>query len=160
VLFQQLHITDDHAAVRCFTHVVNGQQGDLHGGEGFHLHAGLADVFGGGGADHLTGLGQHFELDRDARERDRVAQGDQVAGLFGAHDARQARDAQHIALFGGARLDQGQGGRLHADAAGGHRRAVGAGLAADVNHVGLPLGIEVGKGGGVRAHAAAAKIIC
>ena len=36
MLFQQLHIGDDHAAVHGFTHVVDGEQGHLHGGEGFN----------------------------------------------------------------------------------------------------------------------------
>ena len=35
VLFQQLHVRDDHAAVDRFAHVVDGEQGDLHGREGF-----------------------------------------------------------------------------------------------------------------------------
>ncbi len=35
VLFQQLHIGDDHAAVGGFAHVVDGEQSDLHGREGF-----------------------------------------------------------------------------------------------------------------------------
>ena len=36
LLFQQLHIRDGHAAVGSFAHVINGQQGYLYGGEGFH----------------------------------------------------------------------------------------------------------------------------
>jgi hypothetical protein len=34
MLFQQLHIGDGHAPVHGFAHVVNRQQGDLHGGQG------------------------------------------------------------------------------------------------------------------------------
>jgi len=49
VLFQQLHIGDDHAAVGGLAHVVDGEQSHLHGGQRFHLHAGLTDVFCGGG---------------------------------------------------------------------------------------------------------------
>jgi len=48
--FQQLHVTDGHAAVHRFTHVVDGQEGDLHGGKGFHFHAGLVAGFRGGPA--------------------------------------------------------------------------------------------------------------
>ncbi len=33
VLFQQLHIGDDHAAVGSLAHVVNGEQSHLHGGQ-------------------------------------------------------------------------------------------------------------------------------
>ena len=35
MLFQQLQIGDGHAAVHGFAHVVNGEQGDLYGGQGF-----------------------------------------------------------------------------------------------------------------------------
>jgi len=35
MLFQQLDIGDRHAAVHGFAHVVDGEQGDLHGGQGF-----------------------------------------------------------------------------------------------------------------------------
>ena len=35
MLFQQLHVRDDHAAVHGFADVVNGQQRDLHSREGF-----------------------------------------------------------------------------------------------------------------------------
>jgi hypothetical protein len=57
MLFQQLHIGDRHAAVHGFAHVVNGQKGDLHGGQGFHLDAGGADGFGGGAAqDAVVGF--------------------------------------------------------------------------------------------------------
>jgi hypothetical protein len=76
VLFQKLHIGDDHAPVHGFAHVVDGEQGHLHGREGFHFNACLAVHLGGGGADKLfsffdfiahiswvsgTGLGQNFD---------------------------------------------------------------------------------------------------
>ena len=35
MLFQQLHVGDRHAPVNGFAHVVNGEQGDLYGGQGF-----------------------------------------------------------------------------------------------------------------------------
>ena len=34
MLFQQLHVGDRHASVHGFTHVINGEQGDLHGSQG------------------------------------------------------------------------------------------------------------------------------
>ena len=34
MLFQQLHVGDRHAPVYGFAHVVNGEQGDLYGGQG------------------------------------------------------------------------------------------------------------------------------
>jgi hypothetical protein len=77
-----------------------------------------------------------------------VAQRYELARLLRRHDPRNARDAQHVAFFGGARLDQCQGGGQHFNAAGGHRDAVGGGLGAHVHHVGLALGVEVGECGG------------
>ena len=35
MFFQQLHVGDRHAAVHGFAHIVDGEQGDLHGGQGF-----------------------------------------------------------------------------------------------------------------------------
>ena len=35
MLFQQLHVGDRHASVHGFAHVINGEQGDLYGGQGF-----------------------------------------------------------------------------------------------------------------------------
>ena len=108
MLFQQLHVGDDHAPVHSFAHVVDGEQGHLHGGEGFHFNAGLPVHFGGGGAHHTARGRQDFKLDRDPRQANRVTQGNQVAGFFGPLNARDAGDAQHIAFFGGAGGDQGQ----------------------------------------------------
>ena len=78
-----------------------------------------------------------------------MAQGDEVAGLFGGHDGGDAGDAQHVAFFGGAVLHNGQGFGFHGDAAFGHCHAVGGGLGAYVDHMGLALGIEVGERGHV-----------
>ncbi len=52
MLFQQRDAVDGHAPVHGFAHVVDGQQSDLHSGECLHLNAGLANGFGGGGANH------------------------------------------------------------------------------------------------------------
>ena len=78
-----------------------------------------------------------------------MAQGDEVAGLFGGHDGGDAGDAQHVAFFGGAVLHNGQGLGLHGDAAFGDGYAVGGGFAAYVDHMGLTLGVEVGEFGHV-----------
>ena len=50
MLFPQGNSVHRHAAVHGFAHVVNGEQGNLHGNEGFHLYAGGANSFDGGGA--------------------------------------------------------------------------------------------------------------
>jgi hypothetical protein len=109
-------------------HVVDGEQGDGHRGEGLHFNPGLTGAFGGGGAAHAVGFAFDREFHSHACEPDRVAQRDQVAGLFGGHDAGQAGDAEDVAFLRGARFDQRQGLGLHGDAALGHRDAVCAGF--------------------------------
>lgn len=76
-----------------------------------------------------------------------MAEGDEIAGLFGGHDGGDAGHAQHVAFFGRAGLHNGQGLGLHGDAAFGDGNAVGAGFGTDVHHMGLALGVEVGKRG-------------
>jgi len=48
MFFQQADIGDGHAAVHGFAHVVDGEQGHLHSGQGFHLHARGARALRGG----------------------------------------------------------------------------------------------------------------
>ncbi len=102
MLFQQGHAVDGHAAVHGFAHVINREQSDLHGGQGFHLDARLADGFGGGGADHGRLGAQDLKLNRHTGQANWMTQRDQLAGFLGAHDAGNAGNAQHIAFFGGA----------------------------------------------------------
>jgi hypothetical protein len=87
-----------------------------------------------------------FKFNSNAGQCQGVAQRDEVAGLLGRHDAGDAGNAQHVALFGGAGFDEGQGGGQHFDAAAGHGHAVGGGLGGHVDHVGLALGVKVGEG--------------
>lgn len=147
-LFHQAQPADRHTPVYGFAHVVNGEQRDAARGEGFHFYAGLASAFGGGFAQHAVGRCVHFKFHRHACERQRVAQGDEVAGFFGALYAGNAGNAQHVALFGVAALNECERGGLHADVALGHRHAVGAGFGGHVHHVGLSLGVEVGERAG------------
>ena len=142
MLFKQLHIGDDHAPVDGFAHVVNGQQSQLDGGQGFHLDAGLADGFNGGTADDAVGLFVGIELNGDPCQRQWMAQRNQIAGFFGRHDAGDARDAEHIALFSRALQNDRQRGRMHDDAALRYRDPVGGGFGSHVDHVGLALCIK------------------
>ena len=75
-----------------------------------------------------------------------MAKRDQVAGFFGALDAGNAGNAQHIAFFGIARLNDGQRRGQHVDAPASHCNPVGAGFAGNVHHVSLALGVKMGKG--------------
>ena len=155
MLFHHAHVVDGHAAVHGLAHVVDGEQGHLHGGEGFHLDAGLAYGFDGCSAIYAAsarlGCASSFEFDSNAGQRQRVAQGNQVAGFFGALNAGDAGNAQHVAFFGVARFDQRQCGGQHLDASASDGDAVGGRFGGNVDHVGLALGVKVGKcrhGGG------------
>ncbi len=151
MLLQHPHLADHHAAVSGLAHVVDGEQGDLHGAQGFHFDAGGAHGFHGGGA--LNSSGFQLEGHGHAGDGQGVAQGNQVAGFFGGLNAGDAGDAQHVAFFGSALGDQRLGAGQHADAAGGHGHPVGMGLGGHVDHVGLALGVKMGQGAGVgRGH--------
>jgi hypothetical protein len=143
MLFQQLHIGDGHAAVHGFAHVVNGQQGELDGGQGFHFDTGLTDGFHCGATENAVGFFVGIELDGDARQGEWVAQRNQVAGFFGRHDAGDAGNAKHIAFFGGALQNDGQCGRVHDDPALRHGNPVGGGFGSHIDHVGLALGVKM-----------------
>ncbi len=149
MFFQQAYIRHGHAAVDGLAHVVDGQQGDLDSGQRLHLHAGRADGFYGGRTDHVgwqcPGGRMQREFQCHAGKRQRMAQGDQIAGFFGGLDACNAGDAEHVSLFGRAGFDESQGGCLHVDTSRGNGNASGAGLGADVDHMGLAPSIKMGQ---------------
>ena len=154
MLLHHAHIVDGHAAVHGLAHVVDGEQGHLHGGEGFHLYAGGADGFHRCSTKYARSArlscASSSKFDSNAGQRQRVAQRDEVAGFLGGHDAVNVvngGNAQHIAFFGGAGFDEGQGGGQHFDAAAGDGDAVRGGLGGHVDHVGLALGVKVGECG-------------
>ena len=128
MLLHHAHVVDGHAAVHGLAHVVDGEQGHQHRREGFHLDAGGADGFHGCGTKYARSArlrcAGSFKFNSNAGQRQRVAQGDEVAGFLGGHDASNAGDAQHIAFFGGAGFDEGQSGGQHFDAAAGDGDAV------------------------------------
>ena len=71
---------DGHAPVHGLAHVVNGEQGYLHGGEGFHLYAGGADGFHGCGTKYACSArlacAGSFKFNSNTGQRQRVAQRD------------------------------------------------------------------------------------
>ena len=142
MLFHHAHIVDGHAPVPGLAHVVDGEQGHLHGGEGFHLYAGGADGFHRCSTKYARSArlscASSSKFDSNAGQRQRVAQRDEVAGFLGGHDAGDAGNAQHIAFFGVAGFDEGQGGGQHFDAAAGDGDAVRG------NHSAMGLGLPWG----------------
>ena len=88
------------------------------------------------------------DIQRDLRQRQRMAQRDQFRGALCRHDAGDARGAEHVALLGIAGDDQLERRLAHDDAAFGHRDAFGRGLFRDVDHPRFAPGVDVGEGGG------------
>ncbi len=90
-------------------HVIDRQRGHAGGGQRLHLHAGAP-----GGAHGRADLHADASADntRDtAIDRQRVTQRDQLGGALGGHDAGEARDAQHVALFRACRPHHAPGSR-------------------------------------------------
>ena len=152
MLLEQSHARDHHATVCRFAHIVDGEQGDLDGGQRFHFNTGGAHSFCRNPADNVRRLmyggAYTFQLHCEVRQGQGMAQRNQGASLFGTLNAGNAGNAQHVALFGRSALDQGQGGGLHVNTAFGNRDAMTGVFGGDVHHVGLALLIEVGE----RAH--------
>lgn len=143
--FQQADVFDHHAAVDSLAHIVNGEQADAGGGQRFHLHAGAADSFG----RDVDGDAALWSIEREVHcntcERNRVAQRNQLGCAFAALNRGDAGYTQHVTLFRRAALDQGESGRIHANAAAHAGDAGGLNLGADVDHMGLTGGVEVGQ---------------
>src|SRR5262249_2176058 len=85
------------------------------------------------------------ELDVDVRQRQRVAQRDQVRRALGSHDARQTRDGEHVALGERARGDCGERFGAHRDLAAGDRLPRRHLLRRDVDHASPPAPVEMGE---------------
>src|SRR5947209_14031813 len=82
---------DGHNTVDGLAHVVDGEGGDADGGERLHLDAGAAE-HADAGVDAQGVVGGEGEVDGGAGDRQGVAQGDEVAGALGGHDAGEPGD--------------------------------------------------------------------
>jgi hypothetical protein len=120
VLLQHANIRHHHSPVGCLAHVVDGEQADLHGGEGFHLDARRAGGFHGCSTNNArqaicTGA-TSFERDSNARESQRMAERNQVAVFLRSLNACDACYAQAIAFSGISRFNQNTRCGSHRDA--------------------------------------------
>ena len=69
MLFKQLHRINHHATINGFEHVIDGEQADGSGGEGFHFDAGAPNGFGCGSAGDRRICGITDKLDGDAEQK-------------------------------------------------------------------------------------------
>ena len=115
-LLLQPDLLDGHNSIDRFAHVVDGQSGDADGGQRLHLDAGAAkDAHGGLDAEQIVGVEGEIDVRRVMGQW--MAEGNEVAGALGGHDAGEASDFENVALAEGAVADEGERGRRHADAA-------------------------------------------
>ena len=144
-LLDQVDLAQLHALIHGLAHIVDGEQRGRNAGQSFHFHAGHAD--GPDGAHGLYGLlfGQKVKIHSQLAQRQRMAQGDQLAGALGRHDACNAGHAQHVALLGGAVPNSGKGCRIHSDDAAGHSLPCSDGLFAHIHHHGAAGRIKMRK---------------
>ena len=142
-LFHQMDLAQLHALIHGLAHVIDGEQGGGNAGQGLHLHAGHAAGLDRAASFHGPALGQQVKLDLHLGQRQRVAQGDQLAGALGGHDAGYPGHAQHIALFHGAALHGGKGIRIHGNDAVGRGLPGRDRLFAHVHHHGVSGGIKM-----------------
>ncbi|MNZ78117.1 hypothetical protein D3C78_966810 [compost metagenome] len=143
-LFQHAHAIDDHAAINCLAHIVNGQRSDTGSGQRFHFHAGLpGQLATGNDVDGVIAFGT--ELDLDAGQQQRVAQRDQVTGLFRCLDTGNTRHSEDITLGVLAIDNHLQGFGEHAHPRFSHRLTRGHSFFGNVDHIGATLGIEMSQ---------------
>src|SRR3954470_20855387 len=76
---------DGHNTVDSLAHVVDGEGGDADGGEGLHLDASAAeDTDGRLNAQQV--VSNEGEVDGSGGDRQRMAQGNEIARSLGGHD--------------------------------------------------------------------------
>ena len=75
---------------------------------------------------------------------DRMAEGNQKAGLLGGLDGGDAGRAQYVAFFGGIVGKDADGLEAHVDDAAGDGGALGGGFAGNIDHVGIAVFVQVG----------------
>ncbi|PAV93356.1 hypothetical protein WR25_14250 [Diploscapter pachys] len=142
-LFEQADVRDRHRAIHRLRHVVDGEQGDRHGGQCLHLDAGLA-VGGGQRGRGDAGIVQR-QVERDAGEGQGVAERDEVRGFLRRHDPGDAGNGEHVALLRGAVADRREGVGGDGDAAGGDCATLRHGFIADIDHMRGTVDVEMGE---------------
>ena len=91
VFLLELEVVDLDEGIDGFGHIVESECGDCAGGEGLHLDTCFCVVSDGSG-DAKSVFVDGLEVDVDAAEGEWVAEGDQVGGAFGGHDAGDTRN--------------------------------------------------------------------
>lgn len=145
VLLQHPDLLHHHAAVGRLAHVVDGEQTHLNGRQRLHLDPRAPQCLHLRGTDDRVRAFVDFEFDRNAGDRQGMAQRNQVGRSLGGLDGRDTGNPQHIAFFCLAFDDQGQGLWQHTDTTCGTGHPMGDRLAPDVHHVGLPFGVKMGE---------------
>ena len=100
-----MNVSHRHGLADCLTHVINGQQCDLHPCERFHLHSGLSRCLHcTDGPDRIIFF-PHLKVYAAFVNQQHMAHRNQTAGLFRAHDACDPGHRKYISFFYLLRFD-------------------------------------------------------
>ncbi len=98
LLFQQANTLDMHAAIHSLAHVIDRQETDTDASQGFHLDTRLADRLGRQPAPDAACLAVMLEVHGHARQRQWMAQRNELVRTLGCLDSRDAGHTQHVTL--------------------------------------------------------------
>src|SRR3990172_1799201 len=143
--YDQTNRADDHRPVHGLTHVVDSQGRHSHGGERFHLRAGPSCDPDPRFNVEAAGLLQWGELDLNAREKKRMAQGNKIRDTLRRHDPGEPGGCQDVALRERSLLDHAESLALHGDHASRNGLPLGLVLVADIHHASLAVPIDVAE---------------
>jgi hypothetical protein len=87
-----------------------------------------------------------FKIDLHLRQRDLMAERDQVLGLLGSLNGSDAGYAKHIALFEAVFANPFHGVRLHHDPAHGYSLSSHSGFGGNIHHGGFATAVQMGEG--------------
>lgn len=134
-----------HRAVNRLAHIVDGERGYADCCQRLHLDARFARGASGSGDVYRAGVGIEVEFYGDLVDGQRVAQWDKLGCVLSAHDARDPRDAKHVALVECVVAYQGEGFGLHDHATPRNGLTLRVRLVANVHHLRLAAPVNVGE---------------
>src|ERR1700687_1737275 len=137
---QQPDRLEVHALLDAFRHVDQGQPGHRCRSERFHLDTGLPGD--PRSRQDAPPAANDLEVHRDARQRQRVAERDQLGRLLGRHDAGDPSNLERISL-GSSLANRAQSSGRHPHHTFGESLARRRGLCRDVDHPRRALVIQV-----------------
>jgi len=147
---KQIHLTEAHAPIDRFAHIVDRESGHRGGSQCFHFHTGRSGCLGcrrdrDRAAAFSIRLRFFFEGDIHTREENGMTHGDKVRGLFCPHDPGHLSDRQDVTFCNFAAPDLFESFRLEKNLRLRRCNPLGRILRADIDHPGATRFVEVRK---------------